>query len=260
MGSLLDLQFVLPKSASKAGDIQKTVIFVNTIDETIDIANRIQWWLKKLRYPDGCSEWIKPYHCCFEDSTQVLFAKAFCTPGDQNPDCTILVVTDAYSMAIDNPDVKLVIQWGLPLSFESMMQRMRCAGRGGGQSTFVLLTSKWSKAKKQKEIKKIIVNEAASFTRDRAQLSDSNRPKALTKADDSDTSDMESSLAGSEATYSDLSDDADSMAMLLATEAEATLQKRKKARLSRKKYANKRAKIPDDIFDYINVARCRRLF
>lgn len=108
------------------------------------VANRIRWWMKKLGYPDGYSEWIKPYHCCFEDRTKVLFAKAFCTPGDQNLDCTILVTTDTYSMAIKNPDVKLVIQWGLLLSFESMMQRMRCAGIGGGQSTFVLLTPKWS--------------------------------------------------------------------------------------------------------------------
>lgn len=155
--------------------------------------------MRKLGYPDGCSEWIKTYHCCNSDGYKVLIAKAFCTPGDQNPDYTILVATDAYSMPIDNPDVKLVIQWGLPLTFESMMQRMRCAGRDGGQSTFVLLTPKWSKAKDQKEIEKRLVNEVASFTRDRAQLSDSNRPKALTKADDSDTSDMESSLAGSEA-------------------------------------------------------------
>lgn len=148
--------------------------------------------MKILGYPDGCSEWIKPYHCCLSDSYQVLVARAFCTPGDQNPDFIILVATDTYSLAIDNPDVKLVIQWGLPLSFDSMMQRMRCAGSDGGQSTFVLFTPKWSKAKDQKEIEKRLVNEAASFTRAIAQLSDSNRPEALMKADDSDTSDMKS--------------------------------------------------------------------
>lgn len=258
--SYLDLQFVLPSSASKAGDIQKTVIFVNTIQEIRPIINTIQGWMQILGYPDGCSKWIKPYFSIVSDWDKGLIAKAFCTPGDENPDCTILVATDIYSMAIDNPDVKLVIQWGLPLSFDSMMQRMRCAGRDGGQSTFVFFTPKWSKCKDQKEIEKRLVNEAASFTRAIAQLSDSNRPKALTKADDGDTSDMESSLAGSEATDSELSDDADPMATLLATDAEATLKKRKKARLSRKNHASKRAKISDDIFDYINVARCRRLF
>lgn len=203
---------------------------------------------------------LNPIIPSYQTGHKGLIAKAFCTPGDENPDCTILVATDTYSMAIDNPDVKLVIQWGLPLSFDSMMQRMRRAGRDGGQSTSVFLTPKWSKCKDQKEIEKRLVNEAASFTRAIAQLSDSNRPKALTKADDGDTSDMESSLAGSEATDSELSDDADPMATLLATDAEATLKKRKKARLSRRNHASKRAKISDDIFDYINVARCRRLF
>lgn len=104
------------------------------------------------------------------------------------------------------------------------------------------------------------MNEAASFSRAIAQLSESNRPKALAQADNDDTLDMESSLAGSEATDSDLSDDGDPVATLLATEAKASLEKRKKARLLRKKHASKRVKICDEIFDYVNVARCRRLF
>lgn len=258
--SCLDLQFVLPSSASKAGDIQKTVIFVNTIQEIRPIITIIQGWMNNLGYPDGCSKWIRPYYSIISDWDKGLIAKAFCTPGDKNTECTILVATDTYSMAIDNPDVKLVIQWGLPLSFDSMMQRMRRAGRDGGQSTFVLLTPKWSRVKNQKEIETRLVNKAASNTRTMALLSDSNRPKASTKANDGDTSDMESSLAGSEATDSDLSDDGDPMATLLATEAEASLEKHKKARLSRRNHTSKRAKIPDDIFDYINIARCRRLF
>lgn len=216
--------------------------------------------MNKLGYPDGCSKWIRPYYSIVSDWDKAIISKAFCTPGDENTECTILVATDTYSMAIDNPDVKLVIQWGLPVSFDSMIQRMRRAGRDGGQSTFVLLTPKWSMVKSQKEIEKRLVNEAASVTRAKAQLSDSNRPKASAKADHEDTSDMESSLTGSEATDSDLSDDVDPMATLLATEAEASLEKRKKARLSRKNHLSKRAKIPDDIFDYINIARCRRLF
>lgn len=108
---------------------------------------------------------------------------------------------------------------------------MRRAKRNGGQSTFVLLTPKWSRVKNQKEIEIKLVNKAASVTRTMALLSDSNQPKASAKANDGDTSDMESSLAGSEATDSDLSDDGDPMATLLATKAEASLEKQKKARL-----------------------------
>lgn len=114
--------------------------------------------------------------------------------------------------------------------------------------------------KNQKELEKRLVNEAAAITRAKAQLSDSNQPKASEKADHGDTLDMESSSGGSEVTDSDLTDDVDPMATLLATEAEARLEKRKKPRLLRQNHISKRAKIPDDIFDYINTTRCRRLF
>lgn len=47
-----------------------------------------------------------------------------------------------YGMGIDNLYVALVIQWDLPLSFDSMIQRMGRAGRKGCASTFVLLSPK----------------------------------------------------------------------------------------------------------------------
>lgn len=51
-----------------------------------------------------------------------LIAQAFSVPGEENIECTILVATDAYGMGINNPDVRLVIQWDIPLSFDSMIQ------------------------------------------------------------------------------------------------------------------------------------------
>ena len=45
---------------------------------------------------------------------QNLTAEAFGKPVEDNNECVILVATDAYGMGIDNPDVKLVIQWDLP--------------------------------------------------------------------------------------------------------------------------------------------------
>lgn len=65
--SCLDLQFVLPSSASKAADIEKMVIFVNTIQEIRPIATIIQGWMNNLGYPDGCSKWIKPYYSIISD-------------------------------------------------------------------------------------------------------------------------------------------------------------------------------------------------
>lgn len=39
-----------------------------------------------------------------------LIAKAFGKPAEENNEYIILVANDTYSMGIDNPDIKLVIQ------------------------------------------------------------------------------------------------------------------------------------------------------
>ena len=90
------------------------------------------------------------------DWDKEFIAKAFKTPGNENTECIILVATDAYRMGIDNPDIRLVIQWDLPLSFNSMIQRIGRAGRKGQQAWFVLLTPKWTQAKEPDEIEKIL--------------------------------------------------------------------------------------------------------
>lgn len=121
-GSCLDLQFMLPKTAKEARDIQKTVIFVNTISDIRPTISIIQAWMKQLGYPDSCMTWIRPYYSTMSDWDKNLTAAAFRIPGDENLECTFLVATDAYGMGIDNPDIKLIIQWDLPISFDSMIQ------------------------------------------------------------------------------------------------------------------------------------------
>lgn len=45
-------------------------------------------------------------------------------------------------MGIDNPDVKLVVQWDFFLSFDSIIQQVDHTGRKGGQVFFLLFTPK----------------------------------------------------------------------------------------------------------------------
>ena len=90
------------------------------------------------------------------DWNKKLIAKAFKINRSENTECTIPVATDAYGMGIDNPDIRLVIQWDLPMSFDSMIQRIGCAGRKGQQAWFILLTPKWTKVKGPDEVKKIL--------------------------------------------------------------------------------------------------------
>lgn len=274
--SCLDLQFVLPKVATKASDIQKTIIFVNTLTEIRPIILIFQEWMIKLGYPEESWKWIRPYYSAISEWDKTLTANAFQISGDENTECTILVATDAYGMGIDNPDVKLVIQWDIPLSFDSMIQRMGRAGRKGGQSTFVFFTPKWSRIKDPKEIEKRQSKNSKSsldsgVTTANAQLSNSNRPKAPkpsplsqvlsadANTDAEDISESES-VVGSDADFDIIPGNDESMDGLLATDAEKARKKAKKDQQTSRTSEKKREMLADEIFDYIHVARCRRLF
>lgn len=136
--SYLNLQFLLPISTKKARDLQKTVIFVNTISDIRSAIMIIQPWMKQLDYPDSYMSWIWPYYFTMSDQDKNFTVAAFCIPRDENLECIIFVAIDAYSMGIDNLDVKLVIQWDLLLSFDFMIQQISCAGQKGGLSHFIL--------------------------------------------------------------------------------------------------------------------------
>ncbi len=221
--------------------------------------------MKKLGYLAESMGWIRPYHSAMSKWDKSLIANAFAVPSDKNTECTIFVATDAYGMGIDNPDVKLVIQWDIPLSFDSMIQRMGRAGRKGGASTFVLFTPKWTRIKDPEEIEKRNAG-LPSSTAVSAQLSDSNRPKALPKVSplsqvliaQDDCSDLES-IAGTEAEFK-INDEADLLSELFFTEVDEEQRQRKKDKQANQTDAAKRAKLPNEIFDYIYVARCRCLF
>lgn len=152
--SCLDLQFVLPPTALCARDIQKTLIFVNHVTDVRPLIDVISAWMKQLGYPENSSQWIKPYYSAMLNWDKGLVSKAFRVKSSENMQCTILVATKAYGMGIDNPDIQLVIQWDLPLSFDSMVQRLDCAGRKGGQAAFILFTPAWTDVTGPEEVEK----------------------------------------------------------------------------------------------------------
>lgn len=141
--SYWDLRFVLPPIALAANQIQKTIIFVNTMAEVGAIIDVIREWMTQLGYPEASHQWVQPYYSTMSDWDKAIIAKAFKTPDSDNTECIILVATDAYDISIDNPDIKLVIQWDLPMSFDAMIQCMgRGAGKHGKKAAFILLTPK----------------------------------------------------------------------------------------------------------------------
>lgn len=136
--SYLDLEFVLPRRAREAKDVQKTIISVNHVAEIPPIINIFREWFKRLRYPPSSYGWIWPYSSSMSERDKAITAAIFRTPGGENLECSILVATDAHSIGINIPDIKLFVQWENPMSMESLAQHMI---RAGDQTTFVVLTS-----------------------------------------------------------------------------------------------------------------------
>lgn len=76
------------------------------------------------------------------DSDKQLIAKAFKIHGNENKECIIFVTINAYGMGIDNQDIRLVVQWDLPMSFDSIIQRMGQTGKKSQQTCCVSWTPK----------------------------------------------------------------------------------------------------------------------
>lgn len=150
--SCLDLQFVVSKVATNAKDIQKTIIFVISIFKICPIISILQGQMKLLGYLEQLFKQIWPYYSTLSNWDKGFTTAAFAVAGNENEEYVILVATDAYSMGIDNPNVKLVIQWDILMSFDSIIQQIRRAARKSGQSTFIFFTPKWSEIKDPKEI------------------------------------------------------------------------------------------------------------
>lgn len=231
----------------------------------------IRTWMKMLGYPPGSDRWVRPYYSTISDFDKAIIAEAFKVVNEDNSECIILVASDAYGMGINNPDIKLVVQYDIPNSLDAMIQRMGRAGRKGGQSTFILLTPKWTQIKDQDEIIQRIAKRTV-FANASSQLSATNRPipslhpsplsKELGANDISDSESQAGSKAGSEAGSDDdlIDPDMDQSFSTLSTEAEEEAKRQKKAEKGGQSDAKKRANLPDEIFDYIHTAQCRRLF
>ena len=108
--SCLDLQFILLKTAKKACNIQKTIIFINTISNIFQTISIIQAWIKQLGYHESSMTSIRPFDSTKSDWDKSLIAKVFYIPGDENLEYMIFVAIDVYGIGINNPDVKLIIQ------------------------------------------------------------------------------------------------------------------------------------------------------
>lgn len=191
---------------------------------------------------------------------KAIITKAFQVVQNENTDCIILEATDAYGMGIDNPDIKLVIQWDLPISFDSIIQRMGRAGRKRIQAMFILFTPKWTQVTGPEEVEERIKKRTDPINAN-ALLSDTNWPKGNKRSrlnqevTASNLSDNES-VANSEPPDEFTDSSTDQLFELLNTKAETDSRSQKARKQASKSNAAKRANLPDKMFDYIHTAKC----
>ena len=159
----------------------------------------------------------------------------------------IIVATNEYGMGIDNMDVKLVIQYNIPMSLDLMIQHMSRVGRKDGYLTFVLFTSKWLTIKDQKKIKeqKAKKNNPVKPNKSTQQASPICQVSNTLPKDGGDKSDNKSadrSIVDSVADFEDETfaiDDVDLFGDLIITDINESQQKRKKQQQSSKYNAQK---------------------
>jgi superfamily II DNA helicase RecQ len=89
----------------------------------------------------GCSkraaiDAIQAYHSELAESDKRRISKEFEKPDTESVlDSSmyrLIIATDAMGIGIDNPDIRLIIQWGVPPSMCALSQRASRATRGNG--------------------------------------------------------------------------------------------------------------------------------
>jgi len=115
--------------------IPKTIVYVDEITQIMKVV-RV---LRTLLILAGCLKTaainaIQAYHSQLAEFDKRRISAEFAKPDTESVfDSSmhrIIVATDAMGMGIDNPDIRLVIQWGVPPSMGALLQRAGRAARG----------------------------------------------------------------------------------------------------------------------------------
>ncbi|TDL17181.1 P-loop containing nucleoside triphosphate hydrolase protein [Rickenella mellea] len=114
-----DLDFVVDDALADDREIQKTMIFVDSISETHKIATHLRSRLPNLKRRE-----IAVYHALRTGQAKKKVMRDF-----RRGKIRVLVTTDACGMGADIPDVELVVQFKVPASLSIWIQRAGRAAR-----------------------------------------------------------------------------------------------------------------------------------
>ncbi|KAH7906547.1 P-loop containing nucleoside triphosphate hydrolase protein [Hygrophoropsis aurantiaca] len=118
MNTYANLDFIIPKDVSSPSHIQQTFIYADNIAVGTDIVDHITELL-----PDSLQQLglIRPYNAAHSKKYRQRVMEMF-----RRGEVRVLVCTDAAGMGCNIPNIDLVVQWKLPASVSTFIQR---AGR-----------------------------------------------------------------------------------------------------------------------------------
>ncbi|KAF5313671.1 hypothetical protein D9611_010068 [Ephemerocybe angulata] len=131
MKTYRDLWFLIPTILRSINDIKKAFIYA----DTIHVAREIEEYLYSI-----CPEtlrnkgFIRPYSAAFSVAYRQAVMELF-----RAGKVRILICTDAAGMGCNIPDIDIVVQWKLPASVSSFVQRAGRAARGSGRTGLAVL-------------------------------------------------------------------------------------------------------------------------
>lgn len=150
--SMLNLQSILPKAVARFSDVPKTIVYMDSIAQICKADLLFREWMRRLEYPAESLGWVAPYFSDMADSDKRKIDVDFRRRHNECSSPRIILTTDAYGLGVDNPDVKLVVQWLLPQSIQRLYQRMGRAMRcGSGKATFILMYQPWCEGVRSKQ-------------------------------------------------------------------------------------------------------------
>ncbi|KXN82723.1 ATP-dependent DNA helicase RecQ [Leucoagaricus sp. SymC.cos] len=131
MNSYSDLAFVIPEDLSNANSIKKAFIYADNIADGYGIQQYLESRLPETLKATGL---IRPYSGGYSDVHRSRVMELF-----KRGVIRVLICTDAAGMGCNIPDINLVVQWKLPATVSSFIQRAGRAARGLGRKGLAVL-------------------------------------------------------------------------------------------------------------------------
>ncbi|KAJ2916958.1 hypothetical protein MD484_g3436, partial [Candolleomyces efflorescens] len=121
MNTYRDLGFIVPAQVMQIQDIKKTFIYADSLAVATEIENFLYGCCPEiLRY----TGFVRPYSAAFSVTYRANVMDHF-----RRGTVRVLICTDAAGMGCNIPDIDVVVQWKLPSSVSSWVQRAGRAAR-----------------------------------------------------------------------------------------------------------------------------------